>query len=81
MSKLGQAFVKSATGEDADAYEKGKASLANDLGKIKRDEALCELKCQMTPEEKQKITNFEMSWHWGDYHSLNGKGKVVHLGK
>lgn len=81
MSKLGQDFVKSATGKDPDAYEKGKASLANDLAKINRVEAQCELKCQMTPEEKLKIKNFDMSWHWDDYHYSNGQGKVVHLGK
>jgi len=51
------------------------------MAKLKRDEAPCELKCQMTPEEKQKITNFELSWHWSNYHFSNGKGQTVNFGK
>jgi len=68
MSKLGKAFVKSARaraqgsgGDDANAYDQGKLDLGALMAKLKRDEAPCELKCQMTPEEKQKITTFELS--------------------
>jgi len=88
MAKLGKAFVKSArarasnsTGDDANAYDQGKLDLDALMAKLKRDEAVCETKCQMTSEEKSKITNFALSWHWSDYHYSNGVGKTVNLGK
>jgi len=88
MAKLGKAFVKSARaraggtgGDDATAYDNGKAILGALMAKLKRDEAVCELKCQMTSDEKQKITNFELSWHWSNYYFSNGKGHVSNLGK
>lgn len=87
MSRLGQAFVKSARARKqgsergADAYDNAKSTLGADLDKFKRDEKACELKCQMTPEEKQKITNFQPSWHWSNYYYRNGKGEVSNFGK
>jgi hypothetical protein len=80
ISKVGQAYVKSARAHrqgserDADAYDQAKSKLGEELGKIKRDEAACELKCQMTPEEKKKIDDYVLSWHWSDYYYSNGSG-------
>jgi hypothetical protein len=93
MRELGQAFArtaatepgadntyKSSSYEDQLAYGRAKDSLAAKMGKIKRDEEPCELKCQLTADEQGQIGKWQLDWHWADYHVLkDGTVKVFKL--
>jgi len=71
---------KSSSYEDKLAYGRAKDSLAAKMGKIKRDEEPCELKCQLTADEQGHIGKWQLDWHWADYYLLpDGTVKVFKL--
>ena len=93
MRELGQAFartaapepradntIKSSSYEDQLAYGRAKDSLAAKMGKMKRDEEPCELKCKLTADEQAQIGKWQLDWHWADYHVLkDGTVKIFKI--